>query len=48
MRALWKGNIGFGLDADLDQGFPNVLQFEGLDDRLDLLHMQRIGTSENR
>jgi hypothetical protein len=38
---LYFGN-GDPFDADFDQRFPNFVQFEGLDDRLDLLHNQGI------
>jgi hypothetical protein len=35
---------GYSFDAYFDQGFPNIIQLERLDDRLDLLHRQGIAT----
>ena len=33
---------GYSFDAYFDQGFPDIIQLERLDDRLDLLHIREI------
>jgi hypothetical protein len=39
---------GYSFDAYFNQGFPDIVQLEGLDDRLDLLHIRGIAILKNR